>query len=97
MPTLAESSSVMISPSTAPVSDSKTDTSLLGTPSVVGGFNLTMGIIVCGSIMGLFIIIVGAATLHRAKSRRAFRRQLAAAGHDGGEDGRSPPPGGVGA
>ncbi|KAG0266016.1 hypothetical protein BGZ95_003156 [Linnemannia exigua] len=95
MTPLTEPPSAMVSPSITPVTDSKTDTSLLGSPSVVGGFNLTMGIIVCGSIVSLFIIIVGAATIHRARSRRAFRRQLAAAGEDGGEDGRFPPPGSV--
>ncbi|KAF9119621.1 hypothetical protein BGW39_000169 [Mortierella sp. 14UC] len=87
----------MVSPSTTPVLEAKGDTSLTGTPSVVGGFNLTMGIVVCGSIIFLFLVVVGAATIYRAKSRRAFRRQLTANGQDGGEDGRSPPPGGVGA
>ncbi|KAF9901204.1 hypothetical protein EC991_006403 [Linnemannia zychae] len=93
----SESSAAMISPSTLPVPDAGGDTDLTGKPSVVGGFNLTTGIVVCGSIIFVFLVVVGAATLYRAKSRRAFRRQLLANGQDGGEDGRSPPRGGVGA
>ncbi|GJJ76331.1 hypothetical protein EMPS_08690 [Entomortierella parvispora] len=58
-----------------PIPDSKGDTALFGKPSVIGGYNLTSGILIYSAFLILFLVSVGAATWQRAKYRDQFRKQ----------------------
>ncbi|KAF9540049.1 hypothetical protein EC957_004680 [Mortierella hygrophila] len=93
------SSPALVSPSVTPspltaLPVSKGDDALFGRPATVGGFNMTAGILIYGSFVVLFVAAVGFATVHRLRTRRAFRlKQMATQegpgrGNDDGESGR---------
>ncbi|KAF8941113.1 hypothetical protein EDD21DRAFT_210339 [Dissophora ornata] len=66
---------VSASPAATRAPDSKGDTALFGKPSVIGGYNLTAGILVYSSFMLVFVVAIGAATWRRAQYRNRFRLQ----------------------
>ncbi|KAF9174878.1 hypothetical protein BGX20_009368 [Mortierella sp. AD010] len=49
------------------------DNQLFGRPSVIGGYNLTLGILICSSITLVFLITIAIATFKRAQLRKRFR------------------------
>ncbi|KAF9360556.1 hypothetical protein BGX26_008837 [Mortierella sp. AD094] len=54
----------------------KGDLQLFGRPSVIGGYNLTTSILVCGFITLVFLITIAVATIKRAQFRKQFRRDI---------------------
>ncbi|KAF9928295.1 hypothetical protein BGZ67_007072 [Mortierella alpina] len=68
------------SSSEAPTPELRGDFALFGRPSVVGGFNLTTGILVNMTFTVLLLASAGLGTWQRANSRRLLRQEMDQAG-----------------
>ncbi|GJJ73945.1 hypothetical protein EMPS_06303 [Entomortierella parvispora] len=72
----ATTSNVFLPSSSPSLQPDTGDTELFGRPAVVGGYNLTAGILIYSAFFLAFLTAVCAATIQRAKFRRQYRRQL---------------------